>query len=111
MDGMLCALDHYMSLCDDMYIRDRHIEMEMRRVKENALRKIKTIVNANHAGRIAAALCKAYHEGSYDAELVLIYELELTDEEIYALEDNFERYKDHFQKNYKIEEPEDGYSF
>lgn len=111
MDGMLCALDHYMRSCDQAYLIERQIELEMRRVKKNALLKIETIVNPKHASRIATALCKAYHEGSYDAEFVLIYELELTDEEIYALEDNFERYKAHFQKNYKVEESEDGYSF
>lgn len=111
MDVMMVALDEYMESCSIAFVRDSHITSEMSRVKKNAIRKIETIVNPKYALHAARAFCKAYHEGCYEADLILLYELEITEEEIYAIEDNFEGYKAHFEKNYKIEEPEDGYSF
>lgn len=111
MDVMLCALDQYMERCSHSYERETYLEDQMLKIKKNAIQKIELLVHANYSHDIAKALALAYREGSSEADLILINELELTDEEIYAIEDNFEGYKAHFEKNYKIEEPEDGYSF
>jgi len=111
MEVMLCALDQYMERCSLSYAKETYLENAMEKVKKNAIRKIELIVHPNYSHDIAKALAIAYREGSHEADLILVNELELTDEEIYAIEDNFEGYKTHFEKNYKIEEPEDGYSF
>ena len=111
MDGILCALDAYMERCSFAYEKETYLEAQMEKVKKNALRKIELIVHPNYSVDIAKALALSYREGSREADLILVNELELTDEEIYAIEDNFEGYSAHYQENYKVEEPEDGYSF
>jgi hypothetical protein len=100
-----------MNTCYESDAKDCYIDDQMQRVKKNAIRKLELIVHPNFTRDIAKALALAFREGCCEADRVLINELELNEEEIYAIEDNFEGYKTHFEKNHKIEEPEDGYSF
>lgn len=108
MDGNLCALDAYISRYSHDYEIERYLEREMAKVKKKALYKIELIVHPNFTHDAARAFVKAYREDCAEAGRIFD-ELEITEEEIYALEDSFDDFKTIFEKNHKCAEFEDGY--